>query len=309
MTPRLEDSRGWFEDWKKFFAITALLIAVGLSGCDNNNDKADAFGTFEVDETVVSSEATGELLSFVIEEGMAFPADSVVGFIDTTSLNLQRAEIHAALLSASTKRRSTSAQIEVTKREREQLAKERDRTQAMYKQKAATQKQLDEITTALDLSTKRLDVLETQFPAIDAEVSSINARRAILEQRIRDAVIVNPISGIVLAKLVNQHELITPGKPLYTIADMSALNLKAFVSETQLSELKLGQKVRVYNDVRDGEMKEHEGTIVWISNKAEFTPKSVQTREERVALVYAIKVKVVNSGDLQIGMPAEVRWR
>lgn len=293
----------------RFSPILLFALLTVLVGCNRDIDKADAYGTFEVDEVWVSSKATGELLTFDIEEGMRLTANSIVGYVDSTELHLQRAEIEAALRAAHAKRLSTAAQVRVAQREREQLSLDHNRILTMYQQKAATQKQLEDITTALDLSAKRLELLNTQYPSIDAEISNINAKSALLDERIRDAVLINPVTGIVLTKFVQQHELITRGKPLYTIADLSVVHLKAFISESQLSEIKIGQHVRVYTDVRDAAMKEHDGVISWISSKAEFTPKSVQTRDERVALVYAIKVRVENKGLIQIGMPGEVRWR
>lgn len=289
--------------------VLVMSLLPMLIGCGGDSNKADAYGTFEVDEVRVSSKATGELVSFSIEEGMRLPADSSVGYVDSTELHLQRAEIEAALRAAHAKQLTTDAQMRVTQREREQLKLDHNRIESMYQQKAATQKQLEDITTALDLASKRLELLGTQYPAINAEISNINARKALLEERIHNAVLINPINGIVLTKFVQQHELISPGKPLYTIADMSVMYLKAFVSGPQLSEIKLGQHVRVYTDLPDSKMQEHDGVISWISSKAEFTPKSVQTRDERVALVYAIKVRVKNSGTIQIGMPGEARWR
>lgn len=293
----------------RFSPIFVIALLTMLIGCNRDIDKADAYGTFEVDDVLVSSKATGELLAFEIEEGMRLTANSIVGYVDSTELHLQRAEIEAALRSAHAKRLSTAAQVRVAKREREQLSLDHNRVLTMYQQKAATQKQLEDITTALDLSEKRLELLNTQYPSIDAEISNINARKALLEERIRDAVLINPINGTVLTKFVQQHEFITPGKPLYSIAELSVVHLKAYLSESQLSEINIGQHVSVYTDVRNATMKKHDGVISWISNKAEFTPKSVQTREERVALVYAIKVRVENKGTIQIGMPGEVRWR
>lgn len=288
--------------------ILIITTAFALMSCSNDSNKADAFGTFEVDEVTISAKSAGELLEFRIEEGQQLTADSVVGVVDTTDLHLQRAELEAAVRGAAARQQAAEAQIKVAERELEQITRDHARISAMHEQKAATQKQLEDVTTGLELSRRKLDVLRTQFPAIAAERENIAAKGALLDQRLSNGIIINPVTGTVLTKYANQHELIVPGKPLYTIADLSSLYLKAFVSETQLSQIKLGNTVKVFTDVADGEMREHSGVITWISSKAEFTPKSVQTRDERVALVYAIKVRVRNSGNLQIGMPGEVRW-
>lgn len=287
--------------------IPLTLISFVLS-CTNNDDLADAYGNFEVDEILISAKAQGELLHFNVKEGDALKKGDVIGYIDTLSLHLQRAELAASILTTEAQRENVEAQIRVAQDDLKRLKKDQDRIRKMYNQNAATQKQLDDINSAVDIKKRNLEVLQTQYPAIAAQAEAINAKNQLLNQRIKDAIITNPVEGIVLNKLVQEHEFIAPGKGLYIIANTQEMFLRAYISADQLPEIKLGQEVKVYTDATGDEMKEGKGSITWISDKSEFTPKTIQTKNERANTVYAFKVNVVNDGTYKIGMHGEIKF-
>lgn len=284
---------------------TALLIG----GCSGDDDKADAYGNFEVDETTISAKSQGELLLFDLDEGQELKAGEVIGYIDTIQLHLQRAELAASLLSTDAQKKNVEAQMQVARDDLSRLKRDQNRIVKMHAQKAATQKQLDDINSAVQIATKSLHVLETQYPAISAQADAVDAKTQLLEQRIRDAVITNPVDGQVLNKLAQAHEMVMPGKGLYILANMDEMFLQAYISSDQLAEIKVGQEVRVLTDGSDGQMKEGKGIISWISSKSEFTPKTIQTKNERANTVYAFKVRVQNDGTYKIGMHGEIKFK
>jgi HlyD family secretion protein len=292
--------------WAKAGQGWAIALALLLSSCNNNGDKADAYGNFEADEIIISAKAQGELLNFNVIEGQTLKAGAVVGYVDTVNLHLQRAELRASLQATTAQKENIAAQIAVAKDELTRVKKDQQRIEKMHAQKAATQKQLDDINSAVSVAQNRLQVLQTQYPAIEAQVATIAAKSDLLEKMIADAVITNPVNGVVLAKLVEQHEMTAPGKPLYKIADMEFLNLRAFVAGSQLAALEVGKTYHVKIDGPDGEMLNYDGELIWVSETAEFTPKTIQTKKDRVDLVYAIKLRVKNDGKLKLGMPGEV---
>ncbi len=288
--------------------LLTLFFTLALLGCSNGEPPADAYGNFEVDEITISAKVGGELLQFDVQEGVRLDSGAVVAVIDTTDLHLQRAEILAGLASTAAEAQTVAAQLQVAENDVARLEKDAARITALFRDRAATQKQLDDVTSALESARRSLAVLRTRYPAIQAQADAVRARSEQLEQRLRDAVVRNPVGGVVLTTFAEAREITAPGRPLYAIADLDRLYLKAFVSGDQLSQIKLGQQVTVISDAGKGALQEHPGTISWISDVAEFTPKNIQTRDERVALVYAIKVRVANDGALKIGMPGEVRW-
>ncbi len=283
------------------FAITIMLVA-----CNRNGEKADAYGNFETDEITISAKIGGELMAFDITEGQELKAGQLVGFIDTTALHLQRAELKANLLNTAAQQQNVAAQIKVAEDELARLQSDQKRIKGMYAKNAATQKQLDDINSAVQKAQNNLQVLQTQYPAIEAQVAAISAKQDLLEKQISDAVIKNPINGTVLAKLIEPNELANPGKPLYTVADMQHINLRGFVSGDQLTSLEIGQNYTIKVDGPDGEDITYSGELTWVSQTAEFTPKTIQTKKDRVDLVYAIKLRVKNDGKLKLGMPGEV---
>jgi HlyD family secretion protein len=278
-----------------------------LTACHKDQGTADAYGNFEAVETLVSAKGTGELLRFDVEEGMTLEAGTTVGVIDTTILALQAKEIIADRDAIASKARNVVAQIEVQDARMAELLREQKRVQNMFADHAATQKQLDDMGSRIAVLKKQSAAIETQDPGITAQVRALDAKEAQVRQRIADMHVVNPVHGTVVVKLAEAHELAAPGKPLYRIADMDTLELRAYISGARLAGVKLGAHVQVGIDRGDSGVVRRPGRVSWVSNEAEFTPKTIQTREERVDMVYAFKVRVANSGGLlKNGMPGEV---
>ena len=309
---------------KLFFGITAI-TSLFIIGCNRNGNEFDASGTFEADETIVSSEMPGKILSFNVEEGMQLPKDSIVGTVDATNIDLQQQQVEASINALNEKTANVNPQVEllqnqlaVQQSQLDNLLHERTRIENLLKADAATAKQLDDINAQIDMMKKSMTVTQqqinvkkndiaTQNRSILSEAEPLRKRVAQLEDQAQRANIVNPVNGTVITKYAEAGEITSSGKALYKIADLSELNLRAYVTGVQLPTIKLGQQVKVLIDQGEKRNKEYPGTIVWISDKAEFTPKTIQTKEERANLVYAIKVKVKNDGYLKIGMYGEVK--
>lgn len=309
---------------KLFFGITAIASLL-ISSCHNNENEFDASGTFEADETIVSSEMPGKILTFNVEEGMHLIKDSVVGTVDATNIDLQQQQVEASITALNEKTANVSPQVELLKNQLtvqqsqlDNLLHERTRIENLLKADAATTKQLDDINAQIDVVKKNMIVTQqqinvkkndvaTQNRSILSEAEPLRKRIAQLEDQQQRANIVNPVSGTVIAKYAETGEVTSTGKALYKIADLSEINLRAYLTGVQLPAIKLGQQVKVMIDNGEKKYKEYTGTIVWVSDKAEFTPKTIQTKEERANLVYAIKVRVKNDGFLKIGMYGEVK--
>lgn len=286
-----------------FFISTLFFIS-----CNTGNDKSDAYGNFEADETIISAQATGELLSFVVEEGDFLEKGTFLGFIDTVDLVLKKQQLIASRAAVYSKLKSIDSQIAVHEQQIENLMVDKQRVQQLLKDGAATRKQLDDIEASLKVMKKQIESLNSQKEVVYSEAETINTQIAQVEEHIGDCYLHNPLEGTVLTKYVEEKELVTPGKPLYKIASLGKLNLKAYISGSQLTHVKIGQKVQVLIDHDEETTAAMEGKIIWISDQAEFTPKIIQTKEERVNLVYAVKVEVVNDGTLKIGMPGEINF-
>ncbi len=291
---------------KKYLIITALAL---LAACSGKNNKSDAYGNFEADEVIISSEVSGKLLLFNIEEGTELKAETLIGLVDTTDLQLKKEQLMAQKNSIATKTGNISAQIEVQQQQKANLLIDKARIEKLLKDGAATKKQLDDINGNISLVDKQIASIQTQNNSVSSDLLGIEKQIAQIEQSIKKSHIINPVNGTVLDKYMMQDELVTPGKSLYKIADITNIYLRAYVSESQLSSIKLGQKVEVLIDKGKSEVAKYEGFITWISSTAEFTPKIIQTKEERVNLVYAVKIKVKNDGALKIGMPGEVNFK
>lgn len=306
---------------KLFFGTCSLLLAA----CSSKNGKYDASGTFEADEVVVSSLATGKILSFHVEEGSVLAKDSIVGLVDPTTLSLQKQEVEATIKSfneqtatAEPQVKMLQDQLKVQQSKLDNLLHEKTRTENLLKQDAATGKQLDDINAAIDMIKKEMLVTQQQINVQKSNVGTQN--RSVLSQgkplekkveQIEDLLnksnIKNPIDGTVITKYAEEGEMTSSGKALYKIADLSTMTLRAYITGTQLSQVKLGQTIKVLVDDGPDKYREFPGTITWVSDKAEFTPKTIQTKDERANLVYAMKVKVKNDGHLKIGMYGEVK--
>lgn len=309
---------------KLFFVITAV-ISLLMVGCSGNGNGHDASGTFEADEVVVSTMASGKILALNIEEGSVLAKDSVVGFIDPAQINLQKQEVEATIESLGQQTVNAEPQINLLQKQAavqqsqlDNLLHEKSRIENLLKQDAATGKQLDDINAQIDVVKRQMNVTQQQINVQQNNVATQNRgvlsntkplqkKIAQLDDLLKKTGILNPVNGTVITKYAEAGEIVTQGKALYKIADLSSLYLRAYVTGTQLSKIKLNQTVKVMIDDGAKKYKEYSGIITWISDKAEFTPKTIQTKEERANLVYAIKIKVKNDGYLKIGMYGEVK--
>jgi len=306
--------------------MTIALLAFVATACSTGNGKADASGTFEANEVIVSAESSGKLTSFTVEEGQTIGKDTVVGTVDATNISLQKEQVESSIQALGEKTADVSPQVKlledqlaVQQSQLNNLLHEQGRIQNLLKQDAATGKQLDDINAQIDVAKRSMNVtrqqiqvqqsnVATQNRSILSEGKPLQKRVAQLEDQLKKTSIVNPVSGTVLTKYAEQGEITSMGKALYKIADLSTITLRAYITGTQLSQVKLGQSVKVLVDDGANKYKEYSGTISWVSDKAEFTPKTIQTKDERANLVYATKIKVKNDGYLKIGMYGEVKF-
>jgi len=281
------------------FAILTLI------SCGQSNGKADGYGNFEATEITVSAENNGKLMQFDVQEGNKLQQNTFVGYIDTIPLALKREQLLVSKDVVSSKSKGVLSQIAVLKAKLKTANTNKERTENLIRDNAGTQKQLDDILGEIDVINQQIRSVEIQNAPVVNELKSIDVQLKQIEDQIEKCKIVNPITGTVLTKYTEPNEITAFGKPLYKIADLEHMELRVYVSETQLANLKIGEEVTVKIDDKD-DMKDYPGTITWIASEAEFTPKIIQTKEERVALVYAVKVTVKNDGSLKIGMPAEM---
>lgn len=292
-----------------FLSVLSGMAFIIISSCSNNDQEPDAYGNFESREIIVPSQSTGILNGFTLQEGELLKEGEKVGWVDTTRLFLQKKQLYAQIKVINTKYAGIRAEISVMKAEKANLLREKKRFENLLADGAATSKQVDDINGKLEVLNKKTDAVRTQLNSITAEKGAIDAKIDQLNDQIDKCIITNPETGTVLEKYIEKHEMVMPGKALYKLADLDNMILKAYISEPQLSEVKLQQTVSVFIDGNDMEKIQFKGTVSWISSEAEFTPKIIQTREERVNLVYAMKVKVKNDGRIKIGMPGEVMFR
>lgn len=286
--------------------ISLLILAtIGLISCTKNNDKADGYGNFETTEVTISSEANGKIEFLKVEEGTILEPNSKVGLIDTLQLYLSKQQLIASKNTVSSKSANVLSQKNVLAEQLKTAQLEKNRIQNMFAENAATKRQVDEINGKVKVIEEQIKSVGTQNAPIINDLKSIDVQIEKIKDQIQKSNITNPIKGTVLTKYAEAGEITAFGKPLYKIANISEMTLRVFVSETQLHQLKIGQEVTIKIDGLK-EMKPYKGTISWIASQAEFTPKIIQTKEERVNLVYAVKVKVKNDGSLKIGMPAEM---
>jgi HlyD family secretion protein len=307
--------------------IPVLIATAVLFSCNGNDMKHDATGVFEADEVIVSAEVGGKILSFYAEEGDTLSKGRTAAVIDATNLNLQKEQVEASINALKEKTNDVQPQIRLLEEQilvqQSQLAtleKEKIRFEKLVKADAATPKQLDDIGAQLDLVQKQVNVTQQQIAVQKSQVGTQNRsvlsekeplqkRVAQLEDQVSRSNVINPVGGTVLITYVHAGEVTGAGKPLYKIADLSYVLLRAYITGQQLPQVKLGQQVNVLVDDGAKTYKTYLGTITWISDKAEFTPKTIQTKEERANLVYAMKIKVPNDGYLKIGMYGEVFFK
>jgi len=284
------------------------ILVISTFACKNNGEKSDAFGNFETDNVIVSAETAGKILEFNAEKGQKVNSGDILAVIDTMQMWLQIKQIDSHEAAVKARRQSIQSQIDVLKEQKKNLQVNEQRIQKMLKDGAATQKQLDDITGQMSVIDKQIESTQTQFTSVNKELEVLYAQRAIAEDQKSRCTVKSPISGTVLETYAEQGELTAPGKAMFKIANLNELNLKVYVSGAQLPGVKIGQQLNVIIDKTDTENQTLPGMVAWISSEAEFTPKIIQTKEERVKLVYAVKVAVKNDGTLKIGMPGEVKW-
>lgn len=291
---------------KKYNYILSLSIAITvLFSCGNDNGKADGYGNFEAAEITISAENNGKLLQFNVNEGDVLQKDIFIGYIDTIPLALKHEQLQVSKAVISSKSKGILSQINVLNAKLKTANTNKTRIENLIKDNAGTQKQLDDVQGEIDVIKQQVRSIEIQNAPVVNELKSIDVQLKQINDQIQKSKIINPVNGTVLTKYAEPHEITAFGKPLYKIADLSTMQLRVYVSETQLANIKIGQEVTVKIDDAEA-MKSYKGNISWIASEAEFTPKIIQTKEERVALVYAVKIEVSNDGSLKIGMPAEL---
>ncbi len=285
-----------------------LIASVLLIGCSGNHQKSDAYGNFEVIEVTISSEANGKILSLDIDAGQQLEAGTVIGYIDSTDLSLRKAMLQSQREAVGSKIINIKAQVDVQVQQLKNVLADKNRIENLLQDGAATTKQLDDINANLDLLNKQIAATKTQENSVRKELTVYDRQIDQIDESIRKCRIINPIEGTVLNKYAEAGELTGIGKTLYNIADLSEMDLRVYVSGDQIPDIHLGDKVEVLIDKDKKNTRSLDGIISWIASSAEFTPKTIQTKAERVNLVYAVKVRVHNDGSLKIGMPGEVNF-
>jgi HlyD family secretion protein len=282
-----------------------IIAAIMLTGCKNASDEADAFGNFEATEVIVSSETSGRILKIDVTEGTEIEKDAVIALIDTTLFHLQKAEIDAGMKSVRTRISSINAQNDILNQQITNLNVNISRIENMLKDDAATKKQYDDLTGQVAVLEKQITANSTQKTSIASELSVYESKKATLNEQVVRSSVKSPLKGTIIEKYSEAGELTAAGKPLVKIADLSVIRLKVYVSGAQLGSIKIGQECTVRIDNGKKGYSSFKGTISYISGKAEFTPKIIQTKEERVTLVYAVTIDVKNDGTMKSGMPGE----
>jgi HlyD family secretion protein len=285
--------------------LLILIAAVILTGCKNKAGEPDAFGTFEATEVIVSAETSGRILKFEVTEGSEIDKGAEIALIDTTLFHLQKSEINAGMISVRTRISTINAQNEILNQQIANLKVNIDRIDKMLKDDAATQKQYDDLTGQVAVLQKQIEANNTQKASIAAELGVYESKKATLNEQVIRSCVKSPIKGTIIEKYSEAGELTAAGKPLVKIADLSMMKLRVYVSGAQLGNLKIGNECTVRADQGEKGYTSFPGIISYISGKAEFTPKIIQTKEERVTLVYAVIIDVKNDGTMKSGMPGE----
>jgi HlyD family secretion protein len=292
--------------------ITLLLTGFILIACQNDQFESDAFGNFEAEEVFVSSETSGKLIEFKPEEGDLIKMNQVIGVVDTLQAYYQLQHLRASLNSMRSRLQDIPVQLDVLYEQISFLQREKERIQGLLEGGAATQKQYDEITSELSVLESRIKAQESQLSVANqsvlSEMEPMRWKIKQMEDLVSKSVIRSPMEGTVLQKFRSKGEVVAPGIPVVKMARLDPLILRVFISEDQLNQVTLGKTVEVLTDAPNGEFFITEGKVQWVSSRAEFTPKYIQTRKERVNLVYAVKIRVNNDGRFKIGMPAEIRF-
>lgn len=297
---------------KLFITLTTISVSLLMLSCRNGESDFDATGSFEATEVIVSSQANGRILEFNLNEGDQLQEGQVVGFTDSTQLYLQKMSLLSNVRGVRAQQPDISKQTAAVQEQINTLEREKARVQRLLESNAANQKQLDDIESQLEIQNKQLQALTSTLQKssanISAQSSTLDIQVAQIEDQLEKTRIISPITGTVLNRYATEGELATIGKPLFKVADINNMHLRAYVTNDQLGQIKFNDEVTVRVDDGKGEMKSYSGTISWISSKSEFTPKTIQTKNERANLVYAIKIAVHNDGYIKIGMYGEVKF-
>ena len=289
-----------------------LVLLLSILSCKEKANNYDASGSFEATETIIAAEATGKILQLNIDEGQQLDSGQLIGFIDSAQLQLTRLQLMQSKKAILSSRPESKTQVEALRTELANAVLDRNRTAKLVEGGVASQKQLDDadakIATLQSKIVAQESSLQTTTSSITEQGNTVNAQMNEITDQLKKCVIVNPVKGTVLSKYAEQYEMAVLGKPLYKIADISTIILRAYITGDQLQQVKIGQRIKVFTDDGKGGYKERQGVITWINEKSEFTPKTIQTKNERANLVYAMKVNVKNDGYLKIGMYGEVGW-
>ncbi|MDD4821474.1 MAG: HlyD family efflux transporter periplasmic adaptor subunit [Bacteroidales bacterium] len=292
--------------------ITGLAFSILLLSSCNNGIEQDATGTFEATEVIISSETAGKLTQFEVEEGSTLQAGVEIGCVDTVQLYLKKRQLQASFQAVLSRKPDIAKQIAAVREQISTQKRELNRFEILAKNNAATQKQVDDIRSSIAVLEKQqeaqLSALKSSDRSLSDESEAIAIQIEQLDDQLMKSHISSQIDGTVLVKYAEPNELVMMGKPLFKIADLSEMTLRAYITNAQLNEIRLGQKVKVFTDSGKDAYKEYEGVIYWIASQAEFTPKTIQIKDERENLVYAIKIRVKNDGLIKIGMYGEVKF-
>lgn len=293
--------------WTLLIVIYSLFV-----GCSGSKSDFEASGTFEAEGTIISAEATGVIRQFDVEEGQELTAGQIIGYIDSTQLYLKKRQLESQIRALQGRKPNIAVQLSALQAQLQTAQTERTRLEKLVAGDAATQKQLDDVNAQIEVLKKQINAqqssLKISSDGISDDVATLQVQIEQLEDQLAKHRLSAPQNGTVLAKIAKVNELTTVGKPLYKIADLQNITFRAFVTSAQLTQLKIGQNVRVFADFGEKKRREYKGTISWISDKSEFTPKTIQTQDERANLVYAVKITVKNDGYLKIGMYGEVNF-
>jgi HlyD family secretion protein len=312
---------------RKYYSLLHLsILTLFMVSCSNQEKECDATGTFEATEVTVSAKSTGELKTFDITEGQLVESEVVVGQIDAYQLQMTAQQLEAQKRQLAMSRNATDSrrldlekQLSSINQQISNTQRERQRFSELVRDGAVPRKQLDDINNQIKVLERQRDAtrdqirsnnasLSEQSKGISAQIDGIDAQRKQIADQIANAEVKAPLSGTVLEKYVERGEFVATGKPLFKIADTQNMYLRAYVTSSQLKDIKVGQKVKVFADYGGGQKKEYDGTISWISSRSEFTPKTILTDDERADLVYAVKIAIKNDGYVKIGMYGEVKF-
>ena len=282
-----------------------LIIALFLSGCKERAGEADAYGNFEATEVIVSAETSGRILHFNATEGSEIAEGTEIALIDTLLFHLQKGEIEAGIRSVRTRMNSIDAQNGIVNQQIGNLKVNISRVENMLKDDAATRKQYDDLKGQEAVYLKQIEAGIAQRASTAAEIAVLESKKAVLDEQIRRSSVRSPLTGTLIEKYSEAGEIASAGRPLAKIADLSIMKLKVYVSGSMIGDVKIGEKCTVRIDKGKKDYVSFPGTVSYISGKAEFTPKIIQTKEERVTLVYAVNISVANDGSLKSGMPGE----